>query len=86
MVAFEETAGPDILRKCSRFIDLAVYYEAYLAAQNCEQDEESVAEQVQDLLESQKSDLDEEDVQFPVDQVDKQAGVPTSDLIDELGL
>ena len=106
VAAFEGTAGPDILRKCSGFIDLTVYYETYLAAQdgeqdeeniteqykdliqsqNGEQDEESVAEQVQDLLESQKSDLDEEDVQFPVDQVDKQAGVPTSDLIDELGL
>ena len=106
VAAFEETAGTDILSKCSGFIDLAVYYEAYLAAQNGEQDEErsaeqykdliqsqngeqdeeSVAEQVQDLLESQKSDLDEEDVQFPVDQVDKQADVPASDLIDELGL
>ena len=106
VAAFEETAGPDILRKCSGFIDLAVYYEGYLAdqngelgedsiaeqykdliqSQNGEQDEESVAEQVQDLLESQKSDLDEEDVQFPVDQVDKQADVPASDLIDELGL
>ena len=106
VAAFEGTAGPDILRRCPGFIDLTVYYETYLAAQdgeqdeeniteqykdliqsqNGEQDEESVAEQVQDLLESQKSDLDEEDVQFPVDQVDKQAGVPTSDLIDELGL
>src|SRR5438477_11202760 len=73
VAAFEETAGPDILRKCSGFIDLAVYYEAYLAAQNGEQDKESIAEQIQDLLESQKSGLDEEDVQFPVDQVDKQA-------------
>src|SRR6266550_196171 len=86
VAAFGETAGPDILRKCSGFIDLAVYYETYLAAQDGEQDEESIAEQVQDLLESQKSDLDEEDVQFPVDQVDKQADVPASDLIDELGL
>jgi len=106
VAAFEETAGPDILRKCSGFIDLAVYYETYLAAQNGKQDEEStaeqykdliqsqngehdeesIAEQVQDLLESQKSDLDEEDVQFPVDLVDKQADVPASDLIDELGL
>src|SRR6266513_1098737 len=81
VAAFEETAGPDILRRCSGFIDLAVYYETYLAAQNGVQDEESIAEQVQDLLESQKSDLDEEDVQFPVDQVDKQADVPPSDLI-----
>ena len=64
----------------------AEQYKDLIQSQNGEQDEESIAEQVQDLLESQKSDLDEEDVQFPVDQVDKQADVPASDLIDELGL
>ncbi len=53
VAAFEETAGPDILRKCSGFIDLAVYYESYLAAQNGEQGEESVAEQYKDLIQSQ---------------------------------
>ena len=106
VAAFAETAGTDILLKCSGFIDLAVYYEGYLAAQNGEQDEENIAEQFKDLIQSQRGeqgkesiadqvqdfiqrqerDLDEEDVQFPVDQVDKQADVPASDLIDELGL
>src|SRR6266581_9710620 len=40
VAAFEETAGIAIMSKCSGFIDLAVYYEGYLAAQNGEQDEE----------------------------------------------
>src|SRR5712691_12864224 len=53
VAAFEETAGADILRKCSGFIDLAVYYETYLAAQDGEQDEESIAEQYKDLIQSQ---------------------------------
>src|SRR6266699_2392163 len=48
VAAFVETAGADILRKCSGFIDLAVYYEGYLAAQNEEPGEEGRAEQEQD--------------------------------------
>ena len=39
VAAFEETTGPDILRKCSGFIDLAVYYETFLAAQDGKEDE-----------------------------------------------
>ena len=31
VAAFEETAGADIMSKCSGFIDLAVYYDGYLA-------------------------------------------------------
>jgi uncharacterized LabA/DUF88 family protein len=106
VAAFEETAGADIMSKCSGFIDLAVYYEGYLAAQNGEQDEESIAEQYKDLIQSQndeqgeesiakqdgdliqlqESDVDEDDVKFPVDQVDNETSVPTSDIIDELEL
>ena len=106
VAAFEETAGTDMMSKCSGFIDLAVYYEGYLAAQNGEQGEDSIAEQHKDLIQSQhgeqvedgnaeqdqdllqphKSDLDKDDVKFPVDQVDKQAHVPAPDIIDELGL
>jgi uncharacterized LabA/DUF88 family protein len=106
VAAFEETAGTGILSKCSGFIDLAVYYESYLAAQdgaqgetglveqhkdlihsqNDERDEDGRAEQDQDLLQPQQSDLTEDDVKFPVDQIDKQTRVPASDLIDELGL
>src|SRR5437763_11513761 len=62
VAVFEETAGPDILRKCSGFIDLAVYYEDYLAAQNGEQDEESVTEQYKDLIEAQNGEQDKETV------------------------
>ena len=106
VAAFAETAGTDILLKCSGFIDLAVYYEGYLAAQNGEQDEENIAEQFKDLIQSQHSeqgkesiadqvqdfiqrqerDLDEEDVKFPVDQVNNEASVPAPDITDELGL
>src|SRR5579864_3955967 len=53
VAAFEETAGVDIRSKCSGFIDLAVYYESYLAAQDGEQDEESITEQYKDLIQAQ---------------------------------
>ena len=106
VAAFEETAGADIMSKCSGFIDLAVYYDGYLAAQNGEQAEDSIEEQYKDLIQSQnggqaedgiaekeqdllqpkKSDLNEDDVKLPVDQVDKQPRVPAPDIIDELGL
>jgi uncharacterized LabA/DUF88 family protein len=106
VAAFEETAGADILLKSSGFIDLDVYYEDYLAAQNGEQDEQSIEEQYKDLIQSQngeqsedgraeqdqdllpphESDLDEDDVKLPVDQVEKQTPLPASDSIDELGL
>src|SRR5436190_22531299 len=106
VAAFEETAGTDILLKCSGFINLAVYYEGYLAAQNGEQEEESIAEQYKDLIQTQHGEqgedgiadqvqdfiqrqgrgLDEEDVKFPVDQVNNEASVPAPDITDELGL
>jgi len=106
VAAFEETAGADIMSKCSGFIDLAVYYEGYLAAQHGEQGEDSIAEHYKDLIQSQHgeqvedgnaeqdqdllqphdSDLNEDDVKLPVDQVDKQTRVPAPDIIDELGL
>jgi uncharacterized LabA/DUF88 family protein len=53
VAAFEGTAGAGVLLKCSGFIDLAVYYEGYLTAQNGEQDEDSVEEQYKDLIQSQ---------------------------------
>jgi len=62
VAAFEETAGTDIRRKCSGFIDLAVYYETYLAAQDGEQDEESIAEQYKDLIQSQNGEQDKESI------------------------
>src|SRR6266702_1467858 len=86
VAAFEETAGTDIRRKCSGFINLAVYYEGYLAAQNGEQDEGSIAEQYKDLIKPQERDLDEDDVKLTEDEVGNETGVPMSDNIDELGL
>src|SRR5258708_19013500 len=53
VAAFVETSGADILRKCSGFIDLAVYYESYLAEQRAEQNEERIEEQYQELIQSQ---------------------------------
>src|SRR6266567_1889191 len=82
VAAFEETAGTGIMSKCSGFIDLAVYYDGYLASQNGEQGEESIAEKEQELMQPQGSDLIEDTVKLPVHLVDEQ--IP--DIIDELGL
>ena len=60
VAAFQETTGIDMMDKCSGFIDLAVYYEDYLAAQQGEPDEESMVEQYKDLIHSQNGELDEE--------------------------
>jgi len=88
VAAFEETSGTDILLKCSGFINLAVYYEGYLAAQNGDQDEEGSMEEelYKDLIQSQESDLDEDDVKSTVEQADDETSVPVSDNIEELNL
>src|SRR5437764_4896386 len=70
VAAFEETAGTDIMLKCSGFIDLAVYYADYLAAQDGQQSENSVEERYKNLIQSQEDDLDEHDGKVTVDQVD----------------
>src|SRR5256714_11838206 len=62
VAAFVETAGTDILLKCSGFINLAVYYEGYLAAQNGEQGEDSMEEQYKDLVQSQNGEQGEESI------------------------
>src|SRR5216684_647784 len=62
VAAFEETAGADIMSKCSGFIDLAVYYDGYLAAQNGDQDGESMAEQYKDLIQSQNGEQGEDGI------------------------
>src|SRR5437867_664566 len=69
VAAFEETAGVDILLKCSGFINLAVYYADYLAAQNGQQSEDSMEERYKNLVQSQASDPNEDEVQLTVDQV-----------------
>jgi len=86
VAAFEETAGTDIMLKCSGFINLAVYYEGYLAAQNGEQGESSVEEQYKDLIQSQESDLEEENGELTVDKVEDETSVPVPDDIEELNL
>lgn len=65
VAAFEETAGAEILSKCSGFIDLAVYYEGYLAAQNGKQEEESIAQRYKKLIQSQNGEQDEEGSETP---------------------
>ena len=62
VAAFVETAGTGILSKCSGFIDLAVYYEGYLAAQDGEQDEQSIGEQYKDLIQSQNGEQGEDSI------------------------
>jgi uncharacterized LabA/DUF88 family protein len=86
VAAFVETAGSDIMLKCSGFINLGVYYEGYLAAQNGDQGEESVEKQYTDLIQSQESDLNGDDVKLPVDQVENETGVPVFDDIADLNL
>ena len=68
VAAFAETAGRDILLKGSGFIDLAVYYAGYLAAQQSEQTE-SVVEQYQDIIQAQNGELDEESEESIADQI-----------------
>src|ERR1700730_2763250 len=62
VAAFVEAAGTDMMSKCSGFIDLAVYYAGYLAAQIGEQSEESITEQYKDLIQSQKHEQGEDGI------------------------
>src|SRR5579863_1649751 len=86
VAAFVETAGTDILLKCSGFINLGVYDEGYLAAQNGDHGDDSVEEQYTDLIQSQASDLNGNDVKLPVDKVDNEAGVLASDIADSISI
>lgn len=54
VAAFEESTGADVLLKSSSFIDLAVYYEDYLAAQQSQQDE--VEERYRNLIREQNDE------------------------------
>lgn len=56
VAAFAENAGADVLLKSSGFIDMAVYYDAYLAAHSDEPGEESIEEQFKDLIQSQNDE------------------------------
>lgn len=61
VAAFEESAGADMMSKCSGFINLEVYYDDYLAAQESQQRKESVEEQFKSLIQSQQDGQDEPD-------------------------
>ncbi len=80
VAAFEETAGTGIMSKCSGFIDLAVYYDGYLASQNGEQDVESLAEQYKDLIQSQNGEQGEESIAEKEQELMQPQG---SDLIED---
>src|SRR5690348_7053879 len=87
VAAFLETAGTDILLKSSGFINLAVYYEGYLATQDGDQPEGSIEEeQFKELIQSQASDLDVDDGKLPVDLAGDDTGIAVSDNIDGLSL
>lgn len=68
VAAFVESAGTGMMNKCSGFIDLAVYYEGYLAAQDGEGGEEGMEEQYKDLIQSQQDKQEEEDGKAEQDQ------------------
>lgn len=89
VAAFEETTGADMLLKCSGFINLAVYYDGYAAAQEGEPGEDSLPEQYSDLIQSQTSD-DEETVKVASDPATSETVILTPDLvpdpIDDLNL
>jgi uncharacterized LabA/DUF88 family protein len=98
VAAFEETAGADIMSKCSGFIDLEVYYDGYLASLNGEQVGDSVDEQFKDLIQLQNGEniADQHKELIPTQSVDPNADTvklpvrPVEELIpditDELGL
>ncbi len=85
VAAFEETLSAEFLLKCSGFIDLAVYYEEYLAIQKSEQEKENVEELYKDLIQSQESDLHtalEDDRKLAAGREDDKTSVLTLDSIE----
>ena len=87
VAAFVETAGTDILLKASGFINLAVYYESFLAAQDGDQRADSIEEeQFKDLIQAQTSDLDVDDRKVTADLAGDDTVVAVSDNIDDLTL
>ncbi|SRR5258707_9591362 len=93
VAAFRETAGADMLLKCSGFIDLAVYYAGYLAGELDEANKESLEEPYQDLIQAQESALHEEALKRPEDHEDDEhdheddeTSAPVAEHTDELGV
>jgi len=79
VAAFVETAGAETLLKCSGFINLAVYYAGYLAALASEVDEERVADPFNDLIQSQVSEPDEDEVNVALDVLSKESSIAAGD-------
>jgi uncharacterized LabA/DUF88 family protein len=87
VAAFVETAGTDILLKSSGFINLAVYYDNYLAAQDSDQRADSIEEeQLKELIQSQASELDGDDGKVAADLAGDDTVVAVSDNRDDLTL
>ena len=63
VAAFEEMTHPDMQLKCSGFINLAVYYENYLAAQNAAEEEVSRGDTGDSVEEHYHSLMQEQEVQ-----------------------
>jgi len=80
VAAFPETAGKDILLKCSGFIDLDVYYEGYLADQQDDAGEDGMEEQYNDLIQAQEGDVPGDDATLPLDQVDDKKSMLAPDI------
>lgn len=81
VAAFVETAGAETLLKCSGFINMAVYYAGYIAAQvgAAEREEDVFA----DLIYSQKDEPDEDEASVALDALSKDSDAATADDIDE---
>lgn len=87
VAAFVENAGTDILLKSSDFINLAVYYDSYLAALDGGQRAASIEEeQFSELIQSQATGLDMDGEKITVDLKGDEASVVVPDNIDELTL
>jgi uncharacterized LabA/DUF88 family protein len=87
VATFVETAGTGILLKASGFINLAVYYEGFLAAQDGDQHANSIEEeQFKNLIQSQASDLDGDDGKGTAGLAGDDTVVAVSDNKDDLTL
>ena len=83
VAAFEESAGRDILLKCSGFIDLDVYYADYLVLQNSESGEERIDEPYKDLIQAQQGEQDGVDVARSLTQEDQDLSQFSESDLDE---
>ncbi len=83
VAAFVETAGAETLLKCSGFINLAVYYADYLAAQAGEADEEPERVPFADLIRAQTTEPDEDEANAALDALSSKPDASAPDDIDE---